>query len=163
MCFGAWLASGALAQEGFAGTKASPVASGGSGGVGIMPIFQMLLALGIVLALLRFALPKLMGKLNRTLVPGVGSSIRVEESANFAGGSLYIVNVKHKSLLLSVSSSGVQYLTDLTDPVGAAPQEPAPPTFKEMVQAEMQDAPKPAGEDELKKKLERLDRLGGLE
>ena len=79
-----------------------------------MPLFQMLLALGIVFALLKFALPRVANKLNKRLVTGLNSTIRIEESANFAGGSLYIVNAREKTLLLSVGTNGVSCVADLT-------------------------------------------------
>src|SRR3954466_16408318 len=95
----------AVAGDGFLGTKASPVVGGmqaDTGGVGFMPFMQMMIALAIVLVLLKFVMPKLVTKLNKKIVTKVGSEIHIEESAAFAGGSLYIVRAKSKTLLLSV-------------------------------------------------------------
>ena len=103
-------------QTGFLGTKQSPLSvSGSGGGIGIMPIIQMVVALAIVLGLLKFVLPKLLGKMGNKLVSSGSGSLKIEESANFAGGSLYVVKAKGKTLLLSASSSGVQCLADLTE------------------------------------------------
>lgn len=117
------------------GTKANPVSSGvGGSSVGIMPFVNVLLALGIVYGLLRFAMPKMMSRMNKRLVPGIGSGIQIEESAAFAGGSLYIVSARGKTLLLAVGSQGVQNLADLTAPPTEAP---APEIFAEIVDREM--------------------------
>ncbi len=67
---GLCLAVGAVAQDnGILGTKTSPITtSSGSGGVGVMPLLQMAIALAIVLGLLKFVLPKMVGKMNKKLV-----------------------------------------------------------------------------------------------
>ena len=147
------------------GTKKDALASAPAGGSTAMPLFQMLLALGIVFALLKFALPKLASKLNKRLVTGVNSSIRIEESANFAGGSLYIVGARDRTLLLSVGTNGVSCVADLT-PVT---KEPEPPLFAEILdrahpmdpeaipaQAVVNEEPDPI---EVRRALDRLSRL----
>src|ERR1044072_2760447 len=164
----------ALAGVGFLGTKASPVVgpmSADTGGAGFMPFIQMMIALGIVLALLKFVMPKLGTKVNKKLVAQVGSAIKIEESAAFAGGSLYVVRAKSKTLLLSVTSSGVSCLADLTD---AQPQ-PEMPTFQEIVDKEMDGPLQPLAvveadqidvdpdraREDAQAALERLKRLAG--
>jgi flagellar biogenesis protein FliO len=128
------LAVGAVAQDGAFGTKASPISSGSSGGgVGIMPILQMVIALGFVLLLLKFVLPKIAGKMNKKLVTSVNSGLQIEESANFAGGTLYIVRARHKTLLLSVNTQGVACLSDLTS---EAEVEAEKTTFEKIIDAE---------------------------
>jgi len=108
-----------LAQD--LGTKKDNlVASSTPAGV---PILQMIVSLGIVLGLLKFVLPKIAGKLNKKLVTPLNSGIQIEESAHFAGGALYIVSARGKSLLLSVSTTGVQCLSDLTE---TSKPEPTP-------------------------------------
>ncbi|MFI5386451.1 MAG: hypothetical protein ACHQ50_10065 [Fimbriimonadales bacterium] len=87
----------APAGDGFLGTKPTPIAGPiqtDSGGAGLMSFLQMMIALGIVLVLLKFVMPKLVTKLNKRIVTKAGSEIRIEESAAFAGGSLYIVTAK---------------------------------------------------------------------
>lgn len=113
------------------GTKTDPMGLGsatGGGGFGIGPIVQTLLALGLVALLLKFALPKLAASLNKKLRSSGEAGIRIEESATFAGGTLYIVTARNRSLLLSVSTSGVACLADLTS---GPLVEPA--TFGEML------------------------------
>jgi flagellar biogenesis protein FliO len=120
----------------------------------------MLVAVAIVAVLIRYGVPKLLSKWNRTLSPSLNGGIRVIESAQFAAGMLYLVEARGKTLLLSVSGTQVVCLADLT---GA--ESPAPPTFGEMLK---DAAPKAAvladtvpASDEI---LRRLDRLtGGLE
>lgn len=160
-----------FAGEGFLGTKTSPMGApmqADTGGVGFMPFLQMMIALAIVLVVLKFLMPKLMTKLNKKLVTKVGSAIQIEESAAFAGGTLYIVRAKAKTLLLSVTAQGVACLSDLSEP------ESAPmPTFEEIVEKEIVgpmppfavvDADVAAGaaiENAAAAALERLDRLVG--
>lgn len=127
----------AVAGEGFLGTKASPVVGpmqADTGGVGFMPFLQMMIALGIVLVLLKFVMPKLVTKLNKKIVTKVGSEIHIEESAAFAGGTLYIVRAKSKTLLLSVTSTGVTCLSDLSESAPGADL----PTFQEIVDREVE-------------------------
>lgn len=152
------------------GLKADPIGpagASGSGGVGLMALLQMLVALGIVMVVLKWALPKFANTFNKRLAPSMGSSIKVEESAAFAGGNLYLVAVRNRSLLLSVSQSGVQCLADVTDPK-AAPAEPAfmdlletaktTPTKAAVVIDEPAVEPSP---DEIAEALRRLERLAG--
>lgn len=119
------------------GTKGDVlVTSAPSSGV---PILQMFVSLAIVLGLLKFVLPKIAGKLNKKLVTPLNSGIKIEESAHFAGGTLYIVNARGKSLLLSVSTTGVQCLSELESvPVK---QEPL---FMEVLKQEVDEPKAPA-------------------
>jgi flagellar biogenesis protein FliO len=146
------------------GTKSDSAAlAGGGSPVGVMPLLQMLFALGIVFALLRFGLPKVANRLNKHLATPLNSSIRIEESANFAGGALYLVSVKHRTLLLSVGTHGVNCLADVTDPVPIAESA----TFEELVQSApdwtpTEPQPEPDGSlstDAIKAALDRLSRL----
>ena len=96
-------------------------------------LFNVLLALGIVYGLLRYAMPKVLARMNKRLVTGAGSAIKVEESASFAGGSLYVVSARGKTILLAVGSQGVRFLTDLTE----TPTAPEPPSFGDLVEREL--------------------------
>lgn len=110
----------------------------------MMPMLQMLLALGLVLVLLKFLLPKLIGKFGKKLVTKLDGGVKVEESANFPGGTLYVVSARKKTLLVSVAASGVACLADLTEPTIA----PEPLTFQEMVDhAVVEPAASPSMED----------------
>lgn len=131
-----------------------------------VPILQMFISLAIVLGLLKFVLPKIAGKLNKKLVTPLNSGIKIEESAHFAGGALYIVSARGKSLLLSVGTSGVQCLTDLTE-ANPAKQEPL---FMEVLKEEV-DRPsvpdmaivndEPIDRKKAQEALARLERLVG--
>jgi len=122
----------------------------------------MLLALGIVLVLLKTVAPKLIGKMNKRLVTNATSTLNIEETASFAGGTLYIIRAKAKTLLVCVSSSGVSCLADLTEEIPAND----PPTFQEIVESAKPFEPavtvatvteKPASDVEAA--LQRLERL----
>src|SRR5687767_10574766 len=114
---GLMLSNWAGAQT-YAGTKTDPIKTATAQSptsFGLMPFFQLLVALGIVLLVLKFVLPKFISKLNKRLVTSQEGGIKVEESASFAGGDLYIVNARGKALLLSVATTGVTCLADLTE------------------------------------------------
>ena len=122
----AFLASLCAAQGNELGTKANIVSSAprGSSVVNGWDLVQMVVALAIVFALLKWALPKVVARMNKRLVTKAGSSISIEESASFGGGNLQIVSARGKTLLLCVSQNGVTCLADLTAP-GRPKEEPA--------------------------------------
>ncbi len=152
---GLCLTVGAIAQNGMLGTKQSPVSTGaGGGGLGVMPLIQMGIALAVVLGLLKVVLPKFVGKLNKKLVTSPTSNLHIEESANFAGGTLYIVRAKSKTLLLSVSTQGVQCISDLTD---APAEQPTKTAFEEIIDKEPgEKLPDTAVVEQALARLERL-------
>lgn len=155
--FTASLAGIASAGDGLFGTKSSPIGSTSAGtgsAIGIMPIAQMLVALLIVLALLKWLMPNLIKKVGtRSSVSGKG--IRIQETAAIGAGNLYVVEVRGKSFLVGATPNSVSYLADLTD---SRPQEPL--TFQEMVDA----APaRPSfAESSISDALEQLGRLKRL-
>lgn len=143
------LASSALAQGEsesiYSATKkdvATGVSSSGDGGASLMPLLQMALAVTVVVFLLKSFMPKIVGKLNKSLSTKTGSAIKIEESATFAGGTLYIVNAKSKSLLISVNGTGVSCLADLTE---ANPQ-PSAPAFFEILEEKTAEPKKPVAQ-----------------
>ena len=113
--------------------------------VGGWDMVQMLVALAIVFVLLKWALPKVVARMNKKLVTSSDSSITVEESSNFGGGSLQIVSARGRTLLLCVSQNGVTFLTDRTK----VPEKQEEPAFFEMV-----DKAATLDEDELKAVVE---------
>ena len=139
--------------------------------IGGWDLAQMLVALGIVFVLLKWALPKVAARMNRKLVAGSDGSIRVEESASFGGGNLQIVTARGKTLLICVSQSGVSCLANLTEDGGSSDEK----AFFEIVdEAEgravvdmPEPGPKPALDrpdmsgDEARAALDRLSRLTG--
>lgn len=128
--FSSTLALWALASLSFAqdlGTKRDPVSSApASTGPIVRPtdLIQMLIALAVVGFLVKWAIPKVIGRLGRRIATPVGSTINLEESASFGGGQLQIVTVRGKTLLLCVATTGVTCLADLTDQGQAPVQEP---------------------------------------
>ncbi len=152
---GVCLAALGMAQDkGILGTKPSPTTmSSSSPGIGVMPIFQMVIALAIVLVILKFILPKMVGKMSKKLATTATSALQIEESANFAGGTLYIVRAKSKTLLLSVSGQGVSCISDLTQ----APNEPEKTEFEKIIDSSPgEKLPTHAVVEEALARLERL-------
>lgn len=83
--------------------------------ISYLDILKLTLAVAVVALIMKFALPAVMRKMGGRLAPGVGSSIKIEESATIANGNLYVVSVRGKTLLLAAATSGVTLLTDLTE------------------------------------------------
>ena len=162
------LSASAFGDLGIYGTRAgggSAIDSSVGSPVGIGSIIQVALVLGIVLGAVRWLLPKVVSKMNTRLLTNLGGEIKIQDSASFAGGNLYIVQARHKTLLLSVATSGVTCLADLTrDETTSAPAS----TFDEVLRnAEpMVVAARPATTkqdvDDTLERLERLDRLANL-
>lgn len=88
------------------GFEASPIGAG--------PILQLVLALVLVGAGVKFALPALLKRFGGRLATEVGGSIRIEESAAFPGGRLYVVEARGRTLLLGATTQNVSCLADLT-------------------------------------------------
>ena len=89
-----------------------------------MDMVQMVLALCIVAAIIKWVLPKAIARMGKRITTPLGSTINLEESAAFGGGQLQIVTVRGKTLLLCVATSGVTCLADLTEPTAAPNVEP---------------------------------------
>lgn len=125
------LASYSVAGDGLLGTKGDNVSEFGNTGSAGGSLLQMIIAVLVVFGLMKWLLPKAMAKFNGKLSTGVGSAIKIEESASFPGGTLYVVNVKDKSLLLGVTGTSISTLAEL----GAVVKNDPGPTFMEMVEA----------------------------
>jgi flagellar biogenesis protein FliO len=81
----------------------------------------MLIAVTIVVAALKWLLPKALARIQRRIDPHPGSSLRVEETAAIGAGALWVVNVRGRTFLLGSTANGVSCLADLTE---TAPAEP---------------------------------------
>jgi flagellar biogenesis protein FliO len=123
-------------------------------GVGFGALAQMMLALAIVAFLLKWVLPRIAGKITKKLVTSPEGGIQVEESAQFAGGSLYIISARGKSLLISVAGTNVTTLTELSDPS----RSPADPFEVALAEAQSRPAPSKA-ELDTRAALDRLTHL----
>ena len=117
----------AVADDGLLGTKGDsnsalqgPSSSGGS-------LLQMVIAVLVVFGLMKYFLPKMVAKFGGKLNTSIGSAIKIEESASFQGGMLYLVSVKDRSLLLGVSGTSITTLADL----GNSNKPDPGPTFME--------------------------------
>ena len=135
------------AQDGMLGTKgdsASQFTPSTSSGGGLL---QMVLAVIVVMVLMKLFLPKMMAKYGSKLSTGLNSAIKVEESASFAGGSIHLVTVKGRTLLLGSTPTTITTLADL----GEAPKNDPGPTFMEMVEAApVRDFPTPPSVDQMR-------------
>lgn len=135
-------AATAIAGEGMLGTKSDvlPASQPASSGVSLMPLLQMAVAVAIVMVLLKVWLPKVISKVNKGLKGSLHGGLSVEEAASFAGGTLNVVTVRGRTLLLSVGPQGVTFIADLTEPRASA----EPQSFLDMVEsAESRAARKP--------------------
>ncbi len=95
------------------GTRASP-ASFDASPVGIGPVVQLVVALALVGAGVKFALPAIVKRFGGRLSAEIGGTIRIEESAAFPGGRLYVVEARGRTLLLGTTAQSVSLLADLT-------------------------------------------------
>lgn len=87
--------------------------------IGFLPILQLIVALGIVTFLLKWALPKVAERLNKGFTAKHGQIIKIEETTPFPGGHLLIVTARGRTLLVGTSGTQMRTLADLTD----VPQE----------------------------------------
>lgn len=173
--FAACLCDLAAASGPVFGTKKDPIVApvAGSPGLGTGPFIQMMVALLIVLGLVKYVLPKVAGKVGKKLSTQGNGGIRIEEDATFAGGHLYVVTARSKTLLLSVAASGVTCLADLTE--ARMISDPEKPVFMDYLDQEEHQpshlfvdaqgeptcyARDMLSEDEIHEALDRLNRLG---
>lgn len=120
------------------GTRPDPVtAPVNVSPLGGSSLIQMIIALVVVIVLVKFAMPKVISMFGNRLVSGSTATLRIEETAVFPGGNLYVVQARHKTLLLGVATGGIQCLADLTEPHPLANVQ----TFEEMLSAAPGTAP----------------------
>ncbi len=80
-----------------------------------MDMIQMIAAVVIVGLLIKWVLPKIVGKFGKRMSTPLGSIIEVQESIPFGAGQLQIIQVRNKSLLLCVTATGANLIADLTE------------------------------------------------
>jgi flagellar biogenesis protein FliO len=130
-------------------------AAGSQAPVGVLPVVQMLVALGVVLAMLKWLMPLVLKKYGNRVTSNGGSGIRIQETAAFGPANLAVVVVRGKTLFLGATSAGISCLADLTT------TEALPPTFQELLEnSDPNDKPMDDLSD-LASQLERLRRIGG--
>lgn len=93
--------------------------------LGGMQILQMAIAIAIVFAILKFGLPKMMEKFGKKISTSLNSAIDLQEAASFGAGSLQVITVRGKTLLLGVTPTGITCLADLSDTESVAANTPA--------------------------------------
>lgn len=127
-----------------------------SGQANYMPLLQTLMVLGILYVVLKWAVPKFAAKYGGRIKTDLNGGIKLAETASCGSAVLQVVEVRGKALLLATSPSGVQFLTDLSNP--EKPVEQAPAFFEQLDKAkeleeeelearavvELTDEPKPA-------------------
>lgn len=154
LILGTSLTTGALAGTGIFGTKSSPVpAVDTQSSVGVFPLVQMVVALVVVLAMVRWVMPGLIKRYGKRFNHSSGSGIRVEDTATLGATNLAVVVVRGKTLLIGTTAENVSCLADLTSTA------PAPPTFQEILETAPPDTDQ-YGFTDLATQLERLRRIG---
>lgn len=165
----ALIPAAAFAGPGMLGTRteAGPSVAGGSSPVGILPMIQMMVALGIVIALVKYVLPKFMGKVAK---PTNAGEINIESTAALnASGSLHIVTARGRTLLIGATPTGMTCLADLTEDADDVTEEVpvAAPTkaksFEELLASATIADPEPAPARPVNDVARALERLRALE
>jgi flagellar biogenesis protein FliO len=110
------LASLALAGPGFLGTKADPTPTkGAEAPIGILPMIQMMVALAIVIGLVKWVLPRFLGR----MTPKGKGDIAVEMTTALGPATLHVVTVRGRTMLLGVTPQNVGLIAELTEDNGA--------------------------------------------
>lgn len=147
------------AQTTALGTKPDITSAPAAGGalVGPMEIVQLLAALGLVGALLKWGLPWIISK-SRNGKTGKGL-VRVEESVPVGPGQLHVVEVEGRRLLVGSTAQTISLISELNiphitiqQPGFASEQIDDAPAFFEMVDERLQE-PEPAPEPKAKRQV----------
>ncbi len=95
---------------------AMPPFNAETGGVGIGSAFQMILALVVVVLLVKFLVPKFLGKMfKKSSHSELGPEFEVIQTTTVGSQQLHLVKVRNRTLLLGSSQSGVNLISDLTE------------------------------------------------
>ncbi len=96
-----------------------PPFQSGAGPVGFGTLLQMLLALGLVAALIRWLVPKLALKFSKRV--SNHSSLQVEATAAIGAQQIAIVRVRDRAFLVGTGSQSVNLIAELTEEPSFAP------------------------------------------
>ena len=134
--------SGLIAQ--LQGLRDDPVPPfNGGGGIGFAQVFQMLLALVVVLFIVKWVAAKYLTKFAKTGAAKSSGELKIEQAATVSGGQILLMTVRGRTLLVGVGASGFATLADLTE------------------EDTSDDSPTPKSEADFDKVLNRLKRLQG--
>jgi flagellar biogenesis protein FliO len=133
--------------------------------MGVLPVIQMVLALAIVIAAVKWLMPLALKKFGKRWTSPSGAAIKIEESAAIGPAHVFVVTVRGKTMLLGATAESVTCLADLT-----APQKPEEATFRELLEraeqvpSDFDEAPSnsEATESPLSDLAQQLDRLRKL-
>lgn len=92
-----------------------PPFTGASGGVNIASVFQMVFALVAVVLLVKWLVPKYIGKFGRKISTMSSGELSIKESAAVAGGHLLLVSARGQTLLIGAGTNGFSTLANLTE------------------------------------------------
>ncbi|HWD39824.1 MAG TPA: flagellar biosynthetic protein FliO [Fimbriimonas sp.] len=152
-------ASLTFAGSGMFGTKSSPMPSvGNQESMGVFPVLQMLVALAIVLAMVKWLMPLAIKKFGKKLSSNTSGGIRIDETATVGSMNMCVVTVRGKTLLIGSTADSVTCLADLTE---ATQSQPA--TFHDILGQQAYAPAIPRDPDPLEDiagQLERLKKLG---
>jgi flagellar biogenesis protein FliO len=144
------LAPTAVFAQAFGTKKDLPTSAGAASGPAVqgMDILQMLLALAVVGILLKWGLPKLLGKFNGWKSSQNKSGMTITESIAVGAGTVQIVEVRGRTLLLGATPTQINFLADLTVSAPVETEEEIPAFFdildEEMENPSVSDKPHPA-------------------
>lgn len=104
------------ATEKLSGLKEDPVQTFSHPGapVGWQSIFQLLIALAIVIAIVKWVVPKYAGKAARKFTSKT-NELQVIEAAELATGQILLVKTHNKLLLIGATAQEFSLLADLTE------------------------------------------------
>lgn len=138
----------AQAIEGLKDDPIRPVSDGVSPLFGIGPLIQMLLALAVVVALIRWLVPKYLAKVGKRCgTASLSPEFQVLDSTLLGAATLHLVKVRGRTLLISTTTSDASLIADLTDEPEALPYIPSPKSYE--------------GEEPFAEVFGRLERLQG--
>lgn len=117
-----------------AAEKSAPLIDGSA-------LVQLVVALGVVFLLVKFALPKLVAKFTNRVSTDLGGSIKTCETATCGTSTLQVLEVRGRTLLVSVNPNGVNLIADLSTPTTPEQkEEEAKPAFFELLDARKQES-----------------------
>lgn len=114
----------AFGQEGFLGSKRTAVQSLGNGSSGSLQLLQMLVALGLVAALVKWVLPKLASRARLGRSAGSTHGLVLEGSLQLGSSSAHLLRVGERRLLVGSGAQGVSLIAEL-EAERAAPERAA--------------------------------------